>query len=355
MPSARTRLRAELGTAHSAVLESKESQFSSFPLIIPLSAQEASATSNQFTRLRRELSGRLLKPTGEYLSFSGPSSAAASPQLTSSFLHTVCAAASPGCSWEMQSLRGHRDAPSQEMKLNEIARWVISLSSLKSIHPHHLDTKSCFCYKCFQTKTSTVKVAQSCPTLWDPMNYTVHGSLQARILQWAAFPFSRGSSQPRDQTQVSHIAGGFFTSWATREVQTSTEVLLKKGLTGQDEFWRRHLLYFLFLKRKSAPKQIKNVQKKKKCPRILGELSWWLSGRESTSQCRRHGFNSWSEKIPHITATEPMRSNYCLFQESGSHNYWSLHALKPVLCNRRSHNNEKPKVSNKWSLLATTK
>ena len=37
----------------------------------------------------------------------------------------------------------------------------------------------------------------------------------ARILQWAAFPFSRGSSQARDQTQVSHIAGGFFTSWAT--------------------------------------------------------------------------------------------------------------------------------------------
>ena len=57
-----------------------------------------------------------------------------------------------------------------------------------------------------------VKVAQSCPTLYDPMDYTVHGILQARILEWVAFPFSRGSSQPRDQTQVSHIAGGFFTS-----------------------------------------------------------------------------------------------------------------------------------------------
>ena len=44
-----------------------------------------------------------------------------------------------------------------------------------------------------------------------------HGILQARILKRVAFPFSRGSSQPRDQTQVSHIAGGFFTSWATRE------------------------------------------------------------------------------------------------------------------------------------------
>ena len=57
-----------------------------------------------------------------------------------------------------------------------------------------------------------VKVAQSCPALCDPMYYTVHGILQARILEWVAFPFSRGSSQPRDQTQVSRTAGGFFTS-----------------------------------------------------------------------------------------------------------------------------------------------
>ena len=64
-----------------------------------------------------------------------------------------------------------------------------------------------------------VKVAQSCPTVWDPMDYTVHGILQARIPEWVAFPFSRGSSEPRDQTQVSHIAGRFFTIWATREAQ----------------------------------------------------------------------------------------------------------------------------------------
>ena len=56
------------------------------------------------------------------------------------------------------------------------------------------------------------KVAQSCPTLCDPMDYTVHGILQARILEWVAISFSKGSSQPRDWTQVSHIAGGFFTS-----------------------------------------------------------------------------------------------------------------------------------------------
>ena len=63
------------------------------------------------------------------------------------------------------------------------------------------------------------KVAQSCPTLCDPMDYTVHGALQARILEWVVFPFSRKSSQLGDQTQVSCIAGGFFTSIATREAQ----------------------------------------------------------------------------------------------------------------------------------------
>ena len=62
-----------------------------------------------------------------------------------------------------------------------------------------------------------VKVAQSCLTLCEPMDYTVHGILQARILEWVAFPFSRGSFQPRDWTQVSHLGGGFFTSWATRK------------------------------------------------------------------------------------------------------------------------------------------
>ena len=63
------------------------------------------------------------------------------------------------------------------------------------------------------------EVTQSCPTLCNPMDYTVHGILQARMLEWVAFPFSRGSSQPRDWTQVSHTEGGFFTSWATREAQ----------------------------------------------------------------------------------------------------------------------------------------
>ena len=62
-----------------------------------------------------------------------------------------------------------------------------------------------------------VKVTQSCLTLCNPLDNTVQGILQARILEWVVVPFSRGTFQPRDWTQVFCIAGGFFTSWATRE------------------------------------------------------------------------------------------------------------------------------------------
>ena len=67
-------------------------------------------------------------------------------------------------------------------------------------------------------KKVKVKVTQSCPTLCDPMDCTVHGILQARILEWVAHPFCSGSSQPRNQTGVSCTAGGFFTNWDVREV-----------------------------------------------------------------------------------------------------------------------------------------
>ena len=56
-----------------------------------------------------------------------------------------------------------------------------------------------------------VKVARSCLTLCNPMDYTVHGILQATILEWVAFPFSRRSSPPRNPTRVSCVAGGLFT------------------------------------------------------------------------------------------------------------------------------------------------
>ena len=66
-----------------------------------------------------------------------------------------------------------------------------------------------------------VKVAQSYPTLCNSMDCIV----QVRILEWVAFPFSKGSSQPRDRTHVSCIAGGFFTSWATRSVRRRSAII----------------------------------------------------------------------------------------------------------------------------------
>ena len=76
------------------------------------------------------------------------------------------------------------------------------------------------CHPAYLTYMQSVKceVAQSCPTLCDPMDCipsgsSVYGILQARILEWVAISFSRGSSQSRDRTQVSHIAGRRFILW----------------------------------------------------------------------------------------------------------------------------------------------
>ena len=78
---------------------------------------------------------------------------------------------------------------------------------------------------------AAAKSLQSCPTLCDPMDcslpgFSVHGILQARILQWVAIPFSRGSSWPRDWIWISCTAGRFFTIWATREALNATNPCL---------------------------------------------------------------------------------------------------------------------------------
>ena len=91
-----------------------------------------------------------------------------------------------------------------------------------------------------------VLAAQSCPTLCDPMDWrppgsSVHGILQARILERVAIISSRGSSRPRGWTQLSHIAGRFFTIWATRE----THIYILQGHIGTlcVIFWGTSRLY----------------------------------------------------------------------------------------------------------------
>ena len=77
-------------------------------------------------------------------------------------------------------------------------------------------------WRVFRKEVKWSEVAQSCPILCDPMDCSppgssIHGIFQARVLEWVAISFSRGSSWPRGWTQVSHIAGRCFTIWATRE------------------------------------------------------------------------------------------------------------------------------------------
>ena len=104
---------------------------------------------------------------------------------------------------------------SQACLLSSSPCYHIEKSSVSSFHwmPETLQINSLLC---------CAKLLQLCLTLCDPMDCTlpgssVHGILQKRILEWIATLSSKGSSQPRDQTLVSCIAGRFFTIWAMRE------------------------------------------------------------------------------------------------------------------------------------------
>ena len=98
----------------------------------------------------------------------------------------------------------------------------------------------------------------------------VHGILQARILEWVAFPFSRGSSQPRDQTWVSSTAGRFFTNWATREAHTVEVTNRSKGLGLIDKVHEGLWMEVHDIVQEAV---IKTIPTKKKCKRKNGCLS----------------------------------------------------------------------------------
>ena len=114
--------------------------------------------------------------------------------------------------------------PGKEMTTHSsILAWRIPRTKeLYTVFISYMDLLLYIWYMC------ALSVTQLCPTLWDPMDWSppgcsVHGILQARILEWVAIPFSRGSSQPRDQkyaSYVSCIAGRFFTTNSTREGQS---------------------------------------------------------------------------------------------------------------------------------------
>ena len=95
----------------------------------------------------------------------------------------------------------------------------------------YVETATHMCAYPYLSMSTRVLVVQSCLTLWDPMDCSlpgssVHGILQARILDWVAIPFSKGSSQPRSRTQVSCTAGRFFIIWVTREAHLCLSIYI---------------------------------------------------------------------------------------------------------------------------------
>ena len=84
----------------------------------------------------------------------------------------------------------------------------------------HIHVCVCVCVcMCVHAKSLQLSLTLCDPMDCSPPGFSDHGISQAKILEWVAISFSRGSSQPRSQTQVSHIADEFFTVSATREAQ----------------------------------------------------------------------------------------------------------------------------------------
>ena len=136
---------------------------------------------------------------------------------------------------------------------------------------------------------SKSEVAQSCLTLCDPMDCSlpgssIHGIFQARVLEWVAISFSRGSSWPRDRIPVSRVISRCFTVWATREVLVqgrkrknycsiamssnllSDLLLYRRGLIS----WQTEVIFFLWI----CVISITNPPKQVEVNKILGVKRW---------------------------------------------------------------------------------
>ena len=139
------------------------------------------------------------------------------------------------------------------------------------------------------------EVTQSCPTLCDPMDCSlqgssVHGIFQARVLEWVAISFSRGSSRPRDRTWVSHIAGRRFTVWATREAILSVkEPQTASGYHTEQGRILHHCsrFYWTALNSENSSVEILYSMSRKKPPWIRGTLKCESSVRGMASPLRK--------------------------------------------------------------------
>ena len=175
------------------------------------------------------------------------------------------------------------------------------------------------------------EVAQSCPTLCDPMDCSptgssIHGIFQARVLEWVAISFSRGSSWPRDWTRVSCIAGRCFTIWATRKAHNPEE----HAYTKKEEkyyFWvtlKREILPFINILKWIITKV--PVGSKGYLRNSL-ELPWWLSGKESISQCRRLRFSPGLGKSP-WGGNGKLLQYFCLENPMDRRVWWAIVRVK---------------------------
>ena len=148
-----------------------------------------------------------------------------------------------------------------------------------------------FLLQCMKVKSES-EVTQSSPTPGDPMDCSlpgssVHGIFQARVLEWGAIAFSvKAANAPQKRSSPS----------TPKEYQGLREreegICLKRQLIAFSNFLKLHILYKL-LKQSLLHHQLYKI--------LCVRLCWWLSGKKSACQCRRHRFDTWSRKIPHAT------------------------------------------------------
>ena len=134
------------------------------------------------------------------------------------------------------------DGISDSMDMSLGGHWELVMDRETWCAAVHGVTKSWTQLSNWTESESEIEVAQSCPTLCGPVDYSptgssVHGILQARILEWVAISFSRGSSWPRDRTQVSCIVSRRFNIWATNWTELSNIFQFQSTVTSLKQAW----------------------------------------------------------------------------------------------------------------------